>query len=596
MMKKLIAIVLILHFAKISFAATNVPAGNISGATWTMAGSPYLVGGNITIGSLNIQPGVEVIMQGFYQIKVNGILRAVGTQAQPITFKIQDTTGWYNDITTAGGWRGIYFNEFAGTDSSLLSYCIVKDTKHGVNAPMNDNAALFIFYRALKVSHCEFTHCHSIANQSVGSVIVGSIKPNQIFEVEYCNLHHNATRVSAFKFDTYMGGYLKIHDNRFHHNTEGGTVFTLFSEMLFENNEIDSNSNNAIGMGTIRVDGGHNIIRGNKIHHNINQRLAAIACTMGKTTIEKNLICNNQMLDAACGFTDGGGAIHISHNNNGIWDSTEYIIRDNMIANNYANFFGAGIYIHSCKAWIYNNHIVKNKASSNGAGINVFGTTSQLYIQNNIFFGNESTNYGVKPDVYIADATFYTFDYNWIEYPFYENLLVSPGVQRNGDTIHNVINANPQLVNPTAICGHTDNAMGKDFHLQASSTCINKGDLQNLSPSATDYYGLNRISGAKIDIGAHEYLISGGEGINDVADAFPLKIFPNPVSDFLQVEFENAAYYSLYLFDLSGNMLSFQPSHGKSASIDMSKMPAGNYFVSIQNQLGVKVLRKISKF
>ncbi|MCC7029591.1 MAG: hypothetical protein IT257_04735, partial [Chitinophagaceae bacterium] len=102
-MKKLIAILLILNFAKISFAATNVPAGNISGATWTMAGSPYLVGGNITIGSLNIQPGVEVIMQGFYQIKVNGILRAVGTQAQPITFKIQDTTGWYNDITTAGG-------------------------------------------------------------------------------------------------------------------------------------------------------------------------------------------------------------------------------------------------------------------------------------------------------------------------------------------------------------------------------------------------------------------------------------------------------------------------------------------------------------
>ncbi len=310
-MKKLSTLFTLLLLTIISTASTNIPAGNVGATTWTLAGSPYLVNGNIAIsGPLHIQPGVEVIMQGFFQIKVNGILRAIGSQSQPITFKINDTTGWYNDVTPAGGWRGIFFNEFNGVDSSLLSYCIVQDVKHGINGVQNDNAALLIFNRGIKISHCEFFHCQSSAGQSVGSVIVGSTKPGQLFEVENCNIHHNITRVAAFKFDNYLGGSTKIHDNRFHHNSKGGTIFTLFTEMVLENNEIDSNTNTEIGLGTLRVDGGHNVVKGNKIHHNVNQRLAALACTFGKTTIEKNLICNNQMLDANCGFTDGGGGIH----------------------------------------------------------------------------------------------------------------------------------------------------------------------------------------------------------------------------------------------------------------------------------------------
>lgn len=593
-MKNIYILLVLLQINFITRAATNIPAGNLGASTWTLAGSPYLVAGSITVtSSLNIQPGVEVVFQGFAQLKVDGILRAVGTQSQPITFRRDDTTGWHNDIIQDGGWRGIIFNPYGGVDSSLLSYCIIKDTKHGVNAPMNDNAALYIYSRALKVSHCEFYHCQSIANQSVGSIVLGSMAAGQVFEMEYCNIHHNGVRAAVLKLDTYSGGYLKVHNNRFHHNT-GGTVFTVFSELLFENNEVDSNTNYAIGWGTLQFDGGHNIIRGNKIHHNINQRLAALACTMGKTTIEKNLICNNQMLDATCGLTDGGAAIHISHNNNGVWDSTEYIIRDNIIANNYANFYGAGIYIHSCKAWIYNNHIVKNKTSMQGAGINVFGPSSQLYIQNNIFYGNESVTNGIKSDVYIASATFYTFDYNWSEYAFYEILTASPGVVRNGDTIHNVTNANPQLVNPTTICGHTDNALSKDFHLLANSTCIDKGDLQNISPSATDYYGLNRISGPKIDIGAHEYFKAGAEGIQDI-ESFTVQIFPNPVTDQLKIEFADFDKYTVTLFDLSGKMIHTQNA-GMNTAIDMQTLPSGNYILSIQNSDKERVVRRVSKY
>ena len=149
-MKKLFTLLLITLLSICAQAATNIPAGNVGAATWNLAGSPYLIAGNITVTStLNIQAGVEVVFLAHAQLKVNGILRAIGSQSQPIVFKRDDTTGWYNDATPNGGWRGIFFNEFNGVDSSLLSYCIVQDVKHGINGVQNDNAALLIFNRGI---------------------------------------------------------------------------------------------------------------------------------------------------------------------------------------------------------------------------------------------------------------------------------------------------------------------------------------------------------------------------------------------------------------------------------------------------------------
>src|SRR5690606_937599 len=49
---------------RVASAQTTIPGGSLSGAqTWTPAGSPYLVQGDVTIpagASLEIQPGVEV--------------------------------------------------------------------------------------------------------------------------------------------------------------------------------------------------------------------------------------------------------------------------------------------------------------------------------------------------------------------------------------------------------------------------------------------------------------------------------------------------------------------------------------------------------
>ena len=90
-------------------------SGTIVGETWTSAGSPYCVEGDILIATLVIEPGVCVEFQGDYVFEVAGVLTAIGTEQDPITFTKDDAVS---------GWQGIFFN-YCSPDSEL-AYCTVE--------------------------------------------------------------------------------------------------------------------------------------------------------------------------------------------------------------------------------------------------------------------------------------------------------------------------------------------------------------------------------------------------------------------------------------------------------------------------------------
>lgn len=94
-----------------------IPGGDVSG-NWTLAGSPYLIEGTITIppgDTLTINPGVEVIFQGHFKLIVNGVLEANGAESDSILFSAADASV---------GWNGIRFMD--AQDTSHLSFCVIE--------------------------------------------------------------------------------------------------------------------------------------------------------------------------------------------------------------------------------------------------------------------------------------------------------------------------------------------------------------------------------------------------------------------------------------------------------------------------------------
>lgn len=118
-MKKLL-VLLFLFVPLVVLAQTNIPAGPVSG-TWNLAGSPYMVNGEIQIQAGNqlvIDPGVSVIFTGHYKFIINGRLLAIGGVGPGyITFTAQNA---------AAGWHGLRFIDtyVNGQDSSKVVYCV----------------------------------------------------------------------------------------------------------------------------------------------------------------------------------------------------------------------------------------------------------------------------------------------------------------------------------------------------------------------------------------------------------------------------------------------------------------------------------------
>lgn len=120
--------------------------------TWTAAGSPYVLNGNITVSSaakLTIEPGVVVKFNGSLRvITINGGLEAIGTGASPVVFtSLQDdsvagdTGGDGATSGSAGQWTSI---NIAGAHK-LVRFSHV-EVRYGGNGSNNTN------YGAISVS------------------------------------------------------------------------------------------------------------------------------------------------------------------------------------------------------------------------------------------------------------------------------------------------------------------------------------------------------------------------------------------------------------------------------------------------------------
>ncbi|MBI5566059.1 MAG: hypothetical protein HY870_14280, partial [Chloroflexi bacterium] len=96
----------------------NVAGVITQSTTWTLAGSPYTLTGDLVVGTgvtLTVEPGVVVKGQSGTTLQMLGHLQALGTASQPITFTSATDTGPFE-------WGGLLFDGGTG----YLRYATVR--------------------------------------------------------------------------------------------------------------------------------------------------------------------------------------------------------------------------------------------------------------------------------------------------------------------------------------------------------------------------------------------------------------------------------------------------------------------------------------
>lgn len=577
-------------------ASTQINTPTVSG-TWTMSGSPYYINNNISIpyGSvLIINPGVEVIFTGYFNVMADGTLKCKGTDKDYITFRRNDTTGWSNDYINNGGWAGIYAQgNYANptSDSTIFDYCIFKDGKKMI---LNCGANV-------TVSHSEFYHNRSV-NVGAGGynlITLGTVGAGRYHFLN--NSVHDNIATSAVMYSASSDSFF-VDNCLFYNNYLGAPFSNAGSKLVFTNNTLYNNQCSGYS-APIQLVNGYATIRNNKVYKNTMDRTAALSIQSYHATIEQNMICNNSQIDAlnVCGISDGGGGILLFGRNmeDYVADRSIYIVRNNVIANNYSKLGGAAIATRFATSYITNNTIVNNQSETEHAAFFMWGEYSRVRITNNIIHGNKSNqtmpseyvNFGII----ICDSLW--LGNNLMDVPFYQSHRNSM-IGTLNDTVSNIIDPVLHLQAPTSGAGYTFDATTANFDLTTAATnCINKGNTAAMYHGDFDYAGNQRIWGSAIDIGAIE-LLSGNPGTSviDAGKVAKVSVYPNPCFGKLFVSLDKKEQIASHIFiaDLTGRIVQSLDGSAFSGYLDVSRLTNGVYFLKITTTTGKELGAKFA--
>ncbi|MCC7377562.1 MAG: right-handed parallel beta-helix repeat-containing protein [Verrucomicrobiales bacterium] len=199
-----------------SHAATQV-SGIIAGQTWTSAGSPYEVTGDLLVASLSIRPGVEIRFMGNYAFEVAGNLTASGESAAMIQFR---------PANPATGWQGVYFNE--SPPGSTLDFCRIEGSVNSGIRVVNSNPI---------IRHSVISN-NTTTNNGSGGGIVAALKSGRLL-LQSCVLTNNRAIGAA--------------------SSGGGAAISLGS-MTISNSLIANNASGFQGGGLWSHEGGEFIV------------------------------------------------------------------------------------------------------------------------------------------------------------------------------------------------------------------------------------------------------------------------------------------------------------------------------------------------
>jgi hypothetical protein len=496
-------------------------SGHLVAAHYQIEDSIWVVRGD----SLIILPGTWFAFAGPFVLEVQGILRAVGTQADSVVFTHRYTA-------PDSLWGGITLDSASG--SCAMEYCVIESaTRHCINGN-----GISCLSSSLALSDCSIRRNRWVQDPcyTLGGGIYCS---NSIFSAARCAFTDNFTPAN--------GGAVSLRNS-----------ISEISDCTFDSNEVLNNG------GGVFVSGGRVSILGTSFTHNEAYTGSAVcAQDSGSVTIDGCVFSNN-----AC---TGSGTISLSG------AQTSASVSRCLLVNNMGQP-GAGISVGGCVARITQSTIagcrnIFQPFQNSPTALQVSG--SDVIVSSCIFAnpeGGPGVKFSVRSGASVQFCDFYGFvpdslrGFNADAPPALGLIALTNSRGDSCDTYYNIFR-DPQFV---------DTAQG-DYHLRLTSPCIDAGDPS--LPHDSD--------GTVADMGAFPNLWESTDRPPEVLpNAFDLhQNYPNPFNAVTEISFDltTPSVARLEIFDITGRLartLDFgrQSAGPHSVNFDGSALPSGLYF------------------
>ena len=534
-------------FSPIVHSQTIIPGGNVSGE-WTVAGSPYLVQGNLIVhpdSSLAIGPGTTVLFTGPYSLEVQGQLLAEGNQGMPVQFD-KDTDVEY--------WRGIYFNHTnnSSMDSSLLVNCYISNCKQSPSINI---------YSSNRV---RITSCHITKGSAFNGGGINSFDSDFRMEeitVDSCHALDGAG-VSLEASSPYMVN-CTITNNQAD-GAGGGLVIYSGSDPVIENCLFSDNDSYGSG-GGVYINSSSPILRRCRFTGNRGAIGGANFYSGGAVSVKLN---SNPRFEN-CIFEDNqsyreGGAI-ASFSPTGIISC--------LFADNVALVSGGAVYVGAAgviESPVHNCTFINNDSPQGSA---LASLNHKALLKNCILWHQSPAN----PNSMIYLDAFLNSNI----------LLVAHCDLQNGQQgIEKVPNAQ-------FTWGQGNIDLDPEFEpgtweLSWKSPCIEAGtpDTIGLSLPETDLAGNPRFVNMLVDMGCYEYQLT----LNIPGSRFQVpemfQVFPNPANQYVSIRYPDIfgnEEKEIIIYNSMGIPVKIIDATQESSGIrtDVSALPAGLYFVAL---------------
>ncbi|MDR2010510.1 MAG: T9SS type A sorting domain-containing protein [Bacteroidales bacterium] len=271
------------------------------------------------------------------------------------------------------------------------------------------------------------------------------------------------------------------------------------------------------------------------------------------------IISGNMVLDSG-----GGGGIYN--------DGSSPVLTNVIISENMADPGGGGIANYNISSPVLTNVTVSaNMSTDRGGGI--YNFSSSPVIRNSIIWGNilldESIN-NIENEDLVGGV------------PVYRYSLVG------GEDISNgiILNSDPLFLD----------AANGNYRLLDESPCLKAGSITyydeasvpDLSGITTDIDGNPRFFNEHVDLGAYQNFYNSVNTLN----ANKLKLYPNPVTDILYIEFPEEIE-QINIYDINGVL--HKQVNNEQNMIFVKDLASGVYVIKIITQDGNIINRKMVK-